>query len=170
MLFRSVDKRPNKGAVVAVVSQPHLASMFEAMAELEGVCARFAAERMTKSERYAFEARHIASVQFVESGAELEYEAHNTQFHTDIYLGAHSTHLFDLVTATRSRLAPFRRAQFRLQGRLAKSHAEHEAIVASILQGNGKAAEEAARQHVAIVSDASSVLVRSTLHPADSQQ
>jgi len=159
-----VDKRPNKGAVVAEVSQQQLTSMFEAMAELESICARLAAERMTKTERYEFEARHIASAQFVVSGAEVEYEAHNTQFHTDIYAGAHSPHLFDLVIATRARLAPFRRAQFRLPDRLVKSHAEHQLIVTAILRGDGRGAEDAARRHVATVSDASSHLVLSTQH------
>ena len=40
---------------------------------------------------------------------------------------------------TRSRLAPFRRAQFRLPGRLAKSWDEHDAIVTAILRGDGAA-------------------------------
>ena len=31
-----VERRPNRGAIVAVVTQEHLASMFESMAELEG--------------------------------------------------------------------------------------------------------------------------------------
>ena len=138
--------------------------MFEAMAELEGVCARLAAERMTKTERYDFEARHIASAQYVKAEAAVEYEAHNTQFHTDIYTGAHSAYLFDLVIATRARLAPFRRAQFRLPGRLSKSHSEHQLIVTEILRGNAAGAEVAARLHVTTVSDASSHLVLSTQH------
>ena len=46
-----VDRRPNRGAIVAVVSEAHLSSMFESMAELEAICARFSAERMTAEER-----------------------------------------------------------------------------------------------------------------------
>ena len=52
-----VDRRPNRGAIVAVVTQEHLSSMFESMAELEGICARFSAERMTPGERRALGAR-----------------------------------------------------------------------------------------------------------------
>ncbi|MBU1176310.1 MAG: GntR family transcriptional regulator [Alphaproteobacteria bacterium] len=154
-----VDRRPNRGAVVAELSQKRLGSMFEAMAELEGVCARLAAERMTLSERYAFEAMHLASAQLVRQQAEVEYEGHNTRFHSAIYAGAHSNYLYDIVAATRSRLAPFRSAQFRLPERLTKSYKEHDAIVTAILRGDGKAAEAAARSHVGNVSDASSRLV-----------
>ena len=152
-----VDRRPNRGAIVAVVSQEHLSSMFESMAELEGICARFSAERMSVSERMALEHEHHASVRLVHLGAEEDYENYNTGFHTRLYHGAHSKHIFELVTLTRSRLAPFRRAQFRIGGRLSKSWEEHDAIVTAIMRADGAAAGEAARAHVAAVSNASAV-------------
>ena len=154
-----VDRRPNRGAIVASVSDEHLHSMFEAMAELEGVCARFSAERMTTAERSQLEAVHRAAARLVHLAAEEEYALHNTDFHTRLYRGAHSPHLYELVTQTRSRLAPYRRAQFRLGGRLAKSWDEHETIVQAIMQGNGAAAGTAARAHVTIVSDATATYV-----------
>jgi DNA-binding FadR family transcriptional regulator len=55
----------------------------------------------------------------------------------------------------RQRIAPFRRAQFALQDRLAKSHAEHDAIVSAILQGDAETASEVMRTHVNIVRAAS---------------
>jgi DNA-binding FadR family transcriptional regulator len=54
-------------------------------------------------------------------------------------------------------LAPFRRAQFRLEGRLEKSWKEHNLIVEAILRGECAAAADAARKHVALVSEASAV-------------
>jgi len=152
-----VDRRPNRGAIVAVVTQEHLSSMFESMAELEGICARFSAERMSADERIALEREHHASVRLVHLGAEEDYENYNIGFHTRLYEGAHSKHIFELATLTRSRLAPFRRAQFRLIGRLSKSWDEHDAIVTAIMRANGAAAGEAARAHVASVSNASAV-------------
>jgi DNA-binding GntR family transcriptional regulator len=152
-----VDRRPNRGAIVAVVTQEHLSSMFESMAELEGICARFSAERMTPGERRALEREHGGSARLVHLGAEEDYEAHNTEFHTRLYRGAHSKHIYELVTMTRSRLAPFRRAQFRLPGRLAKSWDEHDVIVTAIMRGDGIAAGAAAKAHVSIVSEASAV-------------
>ncbi|TIT71286.1 MAG: GntR family transcriptional regulator, partial [Mesorhizobium sp.] len=116
-----VERRPNRGAIVAVVTQEHLASMFESMAELEAICARFSAERMTGGERRALEMEHQASARLVQLGAEEDYEYFNTEFHSRLYRGAHNAHIQDLTVTTRSRLAPFRRAQFMLPGRLAKS-------------------------------------------------
>ena len=152
-----VDRRPNRGAIVTVVTQDHLSSMFESMAELEGICARFSAERMTVDERRGLDRDHQASARLVHLGAEEDYEAHNTEFHTRLYRGAHSKHVYELTTMTRSRLAPFRRAQFRLSGRLAKSWDEHDAIVTAILRGDSQGAGAAAKAHVSIVSEASAV-------------
>ncbi len=152
-----VGREPNRSAVVTNVTGGYLSSMFEAMAELEGICARLSAERMTGDERRTLERMHRQSAHLVHSGAEEEYAAHNMDFHTRLYRGAHNDHVYELVTQTRARLAPFRRAQFRLTGRLAKSFDEHEVIVTAILRANAAAAGEAAYRHVSIVSDASTV-------------
>ncbi|ESY89439.1 DNA-binding GntR family transcriptional regulator [Mesorhizobium sp. URHB0026] len=160
-----VERRPNRGAIVAVVTQDHLASMFESMAELEGICARFSAERMTAGERRALEAEHQASARLVRLSAEEDYEHFNTEFHSRLYRGAHSTHIHELTVTTRGRLAPFRRAQFRLAGRLTKSWQEHDEIVTAILRGDGAAAGKAARDHVSIVSEASSVFAAADCKP-----
>ncbi|WEX10713.1 GntR family transcriptional regulator [Chelativorans sp. AA-79] len=149
------ERRPNRGAIVKVVTPQHLSSMFEGMAELEGICARLSAERMTFAERRAMEERHQDSARLVRLGAEEAYEAWNTQFHSMLYSGAHSGHIEELSLTTRSRLAPFRRAQFRLPDRLAKSWNEHEAIVTAIMRADGAAAAAAARAHVSLVSEAS---------------
>src|SRR6202789_243171 len=47
-----VEARAHRGAVVAQPSLERLGGMFEAMAELEALCAGLAAERMTPAERY----------------------------------------------------------------------------------------------------------------------
>src|SRR4030081_62623 len=53
-----VDARAHRGAVVARPSIARLTGMFEAMAELEALCAGLAAERMQPSERHRLEAIH----------------------------------------------------------------------------------------------------------------
>ncbi|OCJ14467.1 GntR family transcriptional regulator [Rhizobium sp. AC44/96] len=152
-----VEREPNRSAVVANVTESYLHSMFEAMSELEAICARLAAERMTVDERRTLELEHRASAKLVHAGADEDYAAHNTEFHSQLYRGAHNDHIYELVTQTRARLAPFRRAQFRLPGRLAKSYDEHDVIVTAIMRGDTVAASQAAYAHVAIVSDASIV-------------
>jgi DNA-binding GntR family transcriptional regulator len=164
-----VERRPNRGAIVAVITQEHLASMFEGMAELEAICARFSAERMTSAERRMLDQEHQASKRLVHLGADEEYEAYNTQFHTCLYRGAHSNHIYEITAVTRSRLAPFRRAQFRLPGRLAKSWDEHDAIVNAIMRGDGTTAGAAARAHVTIVHDASAKFATPNIDQRDRQ-
>jgi DNA-binding GntR family transcriptional regulator len=152
-----VGREPNRSAVVVNVTEAHLHSMFEAMAELEGICARLSAERMTVDERRALDIEHRASTRLVHSGSPDDYSAYNTEFHNRLYRGAHNDHLLELVTQTRARLAPFRRAQFRLSGRLSRSYEEHSRIVVAILRADPQAAGQAAYEHVSIVSDASAV-------------
>src|SRR6202163_1096053 len=52
-----VEARAHRGAVVAQPSIDRLTGMFEAMAELEALCAGHAAERMTPAERHRLEWR-----------------------------------------------------------------------------------------------------------------
>jgi DNA-binding GntR family transcriptional regulator len=161
-----VDRRPNRGAMVAVVTPSHLAAMFESMAELEAICARFCAERMTERERRALEIEHEAAARLVADAAENDYELFNSDFHTRLYRGAHSSHICELVTQTRIRLAPFRRAQFRLEGRLRKSWREHDRIVRAILERDCAAAAAAARDHLTLVGAASVVFAHDDVPPA----
>src|SRR5688500_17260152 len=48
-----VETRAHRGSVVAQPDARHVAGMFEVMAELESLCAGYAAERMTAVERQA---------------------------------------------------------------------------------------------------------------------
>ncbi|MGQ9370890.1 GntR family transcriptional regulator [Azospirillum sp. ST 5-10] len=156
------ERPPNRRAVVGAITDERLSEMFDAMGELEGVCAGLAARRMTAAERRALDALHQGSAAFVRDGARAAYEEVNVRFHTLLYDGAHCGYLRDFAAATRTRLAPFRRAQFRVDGRLAKSWDEHDAIVTAILRGDAAAATAAARAHVLTVGVASATFL--TVH------
>jgi DNA-binding GntR family transcriptional regulator len=130
-----VEVRAHRAAVVARPSADQLAGMFEVMAELEALCAGFAAERMTSVERRMLEDFHEELRVMIQSGDPQRYHEVNESFHNTIYTGAHNTYLADITLATRARVQPFRRAQFRILGRLAKSHIEHDRVVQAILRG-----------------------------------
>ncbi|MFN4087772.1 MAG: GntR family transcriptional regulator [Alphaproteobacteria bacterium] len=154
------ERRPNRGCIVATITDQRLTEMFEAMAELEAICTRLAAQRMTAGERRTLAEMHERSAAMVRSRAREDYAAFNTRFHGLIYDGSHSGYLRDLVVATRSRLAPFRRAQFRVADRLTRSWQEHDMIVGAILRGEADAAAGAARAHLVTVGAASAAFVR----------
>jgi DNA-binding GntR family transcriptional regulator len=143
-----VDARAHRGAVVAHPDSERLVGMFEAMAELEALCAGMAAERMTVSERHALQSLHdqLRSLSYL--GDPQRFHEVNEAFHNAIYAGAHNAYLAELALATRKRVQPFRRAQFRNVGRLAKSHAEHARVVLAIQQGDRTAAIAAMRAHI----------------------
>jgi DNA-binding GntR family transcriptional regulator len=146
-----VDARAHRGAVVARPSLERLTGMFEAMAELEAMCAGLAAERMTPSERHALEAIHEELRVLSYTGNPDRFHAVNERFHNAIYAGSQNTYIAEMTLATRVRVQPFRRAQFRNLGRLAKSHAEHDRVVVAILRGDKIGAAAAMRAHIELV-------------------
>lgn len=149
-----VSVRPHRGAVVALPTPAELNDMFEAMAELEALCAGLAARNMTAAERRGLERLHEELRVLVQQGDPARYHERNEAFHTAIYAGSHNSYLAELTLMTRTRVAPFRRAQFRASGRLGGSYAEHDLIVQAILRGDQAAAAAAMRAHIGIVRDA----------------
>lgn len=149
-----VEFRPRKGALVTRVTERRLTEMFIAMAEMEATCARFAATNMSARDRAALESHHVGMADLVRRGDPDAYDAANLEFHSRIYAGARNAELAEFTAALRRRLQPFRRAQFRALGRLAKSHAEHEAVVAAILRADAGLAYRRMLDHVALVETA----------------
>jgi DNA-binding GntR family transcriptional regulator len=148
-----VDTQAHRGAVVARPDEKRLIGMFEAMAELEAMCAGFAAERMTGAERHALEAVHDQMRAMIRSGDPQRYHEVNEAFHAAVYAGSHNGYLAEMTLQTRVRVQPFRRAQFRNLGRLAKSHIEHDRVVVAILRGDRERAAMSMREHIKTVRE-----------------
>jgi DNA-binding GntR family transcriptional regulator len=148
-----VFSRAHRGAVVARPSIERLTGMFEAMAELEALCAGLAAERMPAAERQALEAVHEELRLLSYAGNPDRFHEVNERFHNAIYAGSQNGYIAEMTLATRVRVQPFRRAQFRNLGRLAKSHAEHDRVVIAIMRGDRVGAAGAMRAHIELVRD-----------------
>jgi DNA-binding GntR family transcriptional regulator len=146
-----VDAQAHRGAVVARPSIERLTGMFEAMAELEALCAGLAAERMSPTERYGLEAIHEELRLLSHAGNPDRFHEVNERFHNAIYAGSQNDYIAEITLATRVRVQPFRRAQFRNLGRLAKSQAEHDRVVVAILRGDKAGAAGAMRAHIELV-------------------
>lgn len=148
-----IESRPHRGAVVAQPSIERLTGMFEAMAELEALCAGLAAERMPAVQRHALEAIHEELRVLSYDGNPERFHAVNERFHNAIYKGSQNDYIAEITLATRVRVQPFRRAQFRNLGRLAKSQAEHDRVVVAIMRGDRHGASAAMRDHIVLVRD-----------------
>ncbi|WP_375169632.1 GntR family transcriptional regulator [Marinobacter sp.] len=154
-----VTHRPNRGVVVATLSPEALNDLYEAMAELEASLARLAALRMNSEQREELARLHKESIHLVRDGTSDDYDRFNQTFHSLIFESARSAQLQQLAETTRTRLAPFRRAQFRLNNRLSKSWEEHDAIVRAILAGEADDVARLMRAHVQTVSAMSAEFV-----------
>ena len=95
--------------------------MFEVMAELEAVCARLAARRMSGPARAALAAEHKATEALARCNDFEGYEAANRAFHHAVYEGSGNPMMRETADDFRRRLNPFRRAQFHVEGRIARS-------------------------------------------------
>jgi len=149
-----VEIRPHRGAVVAKPDHDQLRDMFAVMGELEALCAGLCALKMTREERVALDELHRAMAGLVRAGDLDAYSAANIAFHVAIYRGSHNSYLGELASATRRRLAPFRRAQFEGRDRLARSHREHDAVVEAIQRAEAAKAAAAMRGHIGLAARA----------------
>lgn len=148
-----VNSRAHRGAVVARPTIEQLNSMFEAMAELEALCAGLAAERMPIVQRNELETLHERlRLLSYDGNPQLFHEA-NEAFHNAIYAGSQNGYVAEMTLATRVRVQPFRRAQFRNLGRLAKSYVEHDRVVVAIMRGDKVGAANAMRDHIETVRE-----------------
>ncbi len=145
-----VEVKPRRGAAVAAPGLKDLLEMFEVMAELEGLCGRLAARRMSGEERAALETAHEACRTCADDGEHDGYYAANVDFHEAIYAGCHNRFLTEQTRTLRNRLSPYRRIQLRRVDRVKESFAEHEAVLAAILDGNADEADRLLQSHVTV--------------------
>lgn len=142
--------RPRRGAVVAELGPQQLVEMFEVMAELEAMCGRLAARRMSPAEHAALQAAHEACRLASQAQDPDDYYYKNEEFHTLIYLGSHNAFLAEQARALHRRLRPYRRLQLRVRDRVSNSWSEHDQVVQAIVAGDGARTAEMLREHITI--------------------
>ena len=144
---------PKRGTFVSEWTAGELAERFEVMAEVEAMCARLAARRITDAEMRAFEAVHESCRDLAEAGDVEAYYLRNSDFHHCIYRATHNAFLEQEASRLHAMLQPYRRMQLQVRNRMARSFAEHDAVVAAIRTGDPEAAAEAMRDHVVVQGD-----------------
>jgi len=145
-----VVQRPRRGVFVSQPGPIELIEMFEVMAELEAACAGFAASRITEEALGELHDTNTRCDAAIGSGDADLYFRENETFHSIIYREAGNGFLEAECLRLHKRLHPFRRMQLRLRGRMDQSMREHKAIVAALEAGDGPAAAQALRVHVAV--------------------
>lgn len=139
---------PRGGMVVSKLDVPELFAMWELLAELEALAARYACERMSKTERQALADAHRESEAVVEREDEAGWERANKAFHEILYAGARNPYLRQEILRMRTRTQAYRKHAFSAVVRLRVSFDGHAGIVAAILANDREAAGRAAFAHL----------------------
>jgi DNA-binding GntR family transcriptional regulator len=148
-----IEWRPHQSAIVAKITPSKMVEMFEVMAELEGLCGRLAARRMTPAEHAALISIHKRFRPYLEARDREGYHALNRSFHELIYAGSHNEYLRQQAGALYDRLAPYRAYQLKRRDALRLASEEHQAIIDAIIAGDGDEARRLLMDHVSLSNE-----------------
>ncbi len=143
-----IENRPRRGSVVAEIGPRRLMEMFDVMAELEAMCARLAARRVTDEAMRKIREAHEACGRAFTSADTDAYYYENEIFHAMIRQAGRNEFLMEQAEMLQKRLKPYRRMQLRARDRIRSSYQEHDMIAVAIAKGDAVAAADAMRGHV----------------------
>jgi DNA-binding GntR family transcriptional regulator len=157
---RLVELRPRLGATVAQPTVGEVVGLFELVAELEGVAARLAVERMDTSSLAAIEAAHRACQEAAAGDDAAAYYRVNGDFHGAVHRAARNPILVEQIAVLDKRLAPYRRFITFRPGRTEEALREHDRILRAIQKRDASRAATAMRDHVRILGEDALVLAK----------
>lgn len=144
------EQIPRRGVFIKQPGPVELMEMFETMAEIEAVCGRLAATRMTEQDLERLNAANEACQTAAQDGDYDRYYAENEKFHQIIYRGAANGYLEKQALQLQNRLRAYRKIQLRFRGRLDQSMNEHAEILKALEDSDQEAASKTLRSHVAV--------------------
>ena len=143
-----VVQLPRGGVVVAKLTLEQLYAMWELMAEMEGLCARYACERMTRGEVAELAEAHRKAAEVVARDDAIGWQEVNLAFHEVLYRGARNLYLRQEILRMRTRTQAYRNHAFGAYGRLQVSHDSHQLILDAITARDPDNAALQAREHL----------------------
>jgi DNA-binding GntR family transcriptional regulator len=149
-----VEREPNRGARVRLISLPMAIEILQAREVLEGLTASRAAERITAKDAAALRSDLGAQRRQLDGGDLLAASDANAAFHRRIVAIARHETAERLISSLHAQMVRFQYRTILAPGRSEKSFAEHLAIADAIAAGDSRAAERAMRRHIANVTAA----------------
>ncbi|MDO8719010.1 MAG: GntR family transcriptional regulator [Polaromonas sp.] len=149
-----VTSLPRGGMIVAKMDLQQLLSLWELLAELEGVTVRLACQRMTPEELASIVEVHESSRAVMEAEDIAGWQEANLRFHELIYRAARNPYLRQEVLRMRTRTGYYRRHAFGALGRITASFEQHGKIVEAFERRDAEAASSAMISHMRPASDA----------------
>lgn len=139
---------PNKGAYVTGITEKDVKDIYMIRSLLEGLCARWATEHITKEQLEEME-ENVYLAKFHSSKGHMEQIAElDNRFHEILYEACNSKMLEHQLKDFHAYVLRVRRKTLASQVRGTASNEEHEKIMEAIKAGDADSAEELAHRHM----------------------
>jgi len=139
---------PNKGAYVTGISASDVADIYEIRSLLEGLCARWATEKITKEKIEEMEETILLSEFHLSKNHYDQLIELDNRFHMQLYEACGSKMLFHLLKDFHQYVQKERQQTLSNHERSAAAVAEHKSIMEAIRDGNAELAEKLADKHI----------------------
>lgn len=139
---------PNKGAYVVGISQKDIHDIYEIRSRLEGLCARWAAEHITKEQLDELEENiYLSDFHTVKGNSEQVVEL-DDKFHEILYNASGSKELRHILLDFHHYVQRVRKVTLAMQERAVNSNEEHRRIVEALKAHDVEEAERLTDMHV----------------------
>ena len=140
-----IEDLGRRGIIVPKPTAAALLDAFLVVAELEGIAARLAAQRVAPDELTLL---HDANDACAATETVAAFNATNMALHNGIIAGSHNRLLKDQLRSARPMTFPYRHHLTTAPGYMARSVIEHAAVIDAIANGDGQTAQTAMTGHV----------------------
>jgi len=147
-----VERSPNRGARVRLLSEEEAVEILEARAALECLAARYAALRARREDVRELRALLREMTACARRGDSLRYSECNGRFHQAVVRASRHATAARLLDSLRAQMVRYQYRTVLAPGRLPRSLEEHRSIVAAVAAGDPEAAEAAMRAHLQAVA------------------
>lgn len=139
---------PNKGAYVTGITSKDVQDIYLIRSQLEGLCARWATERITKEQMEEMEETVYLAEFHVQKGHTEQIAALDNRFHEIMYEACDSKMLEHLLKDFHQYVYRIRKQTLAQGARGSASNLEHKEIMEAIKDHDGELASELATKHM----------------------
>ncbi|MBR1771696.1 MAG: GntR family transcriptional regulator [Lachnospiraceae bacterium] len=154
---------PNKGAYVTGITEKDVRDIYMIRSLLEGLCARWATEHITKEQMEEMEENVYLAKFHADKGHWEQLAELDNRFHDIMYEACNSKMLEHQLKDFHQYVLRVRKKTLNNAKRGSKSNEEHEKIMEAIRDGNAELAEKLANEHI---SNAYANMVQNGLYEA----
>lgn len=137
-----------RGVRIAQYSREELSQMFEAMQEIESICARLASQRLTLLARSEIELAQAKCALAAGDNDRIAYIKANEALHMAIYRATGNPYIQELASDFRRKTGPFRAKKLQTQDDLHSSVENHVDLLAKIFSEDSQIAVDGMRKHM----------------------